>query len=141
MFAEYFSLTNMCLMSVFKTSRSNHEVTTVNVNIQYRLLTLTNLFASVLWSLSTFLWFHPMASMVIISALPVKTKTEEMQIQIYFQSGTVSKHYFFNQPDLVMYFVVRAALERKLLTCSTSSPTVFSAPSWLLPPHLTCSKT
>ena len=55
-------------------------------------------------------------------------------------SDAVSKRailfYFFNQPDLVMYFLVRAALERKLLTCSTSSPTVFPAPSWFLPPHL-----
>jgi len=39
-------------------------------------------------------------------------------------------------PALHMYFVVIAALDRKLFTCSTSSPIVEPAPSWNAPPHL-----
>ena len=68
-------------------------------------------------------------------------KHKNMNIHISFTMWHCLKLFsFLYQPDLVMYFVVRAALERKLSTCSTSSPTVFPAPSWLLPPYFTCSE-
>ena len=116
-------------------------MTNANVEVLQRLLTLTNRFASVLWRFSTFLLFHPIASIVIISALAVQSK-QRTPVQINFTMWFCVKscHFFFNKPDLVMYFVVRAALDRKLFTCSTSSPTVFPAPSWFLPLNLTCSK-
>lgn len=59
-------------------------MTNVNVHIQYRLLTLTNLFASVLWRLSTFLWFHPMARTVSISPLPGKTKQKDANLNQFY---------------------------------------------------------
>lgn len=39
-------------------------------------------------------------------------------------------------PPLVMYLLQIAVLDKKLLTCSTSSPRVVPAPSWFRPPHL-----
>ena len=40
-----------------------------------------------------------------------------------------------NLPALDIYLEQMAARERKLFTCSTSSPIVVPAPSWFRPPH------